>query len=210
WQTTIKVIMFLWHNMKEIDGFNYLSLRDLNQDSLENLFCSIRFHGMANTNPSCHQFTAALKTVVINKSALPPGSNGNCEEDTCSSLDDLCPSLKYVFDDHDIEVREDPQSAAFTEFKTLKLENTTCEDSQGFAYVAGYVLKSINVPDCEACQNRHLLITFKDMDSDQKLIYASDSVMKLVQNIHNNLYIFLEEHGFELQLERKFKLLFTF
>ncbi|KAF2887797.1 hypothetical protein ILUMI_18376 [Ignelater luminosus] len=96
WQITIKVIMFLWSSLKEIDGFNYLNLRGLNQDSLENLFCSVRFHGVANTDPSCHQFTAALKTVLINKLALPPGSNGNCEEDTCSSLNDLCSLLKYV------------------------------------------------------------------------------------------------------------------
>ncbi|KAF2888195.1 hypothetical protein ILUMI_17978 [Ignelater luminosus] len=60
WQTTIKLIMFLWNQIKDIDGFNYLGLRGLNQDSLENLFASVRLHGLANANPTCHQFAAAL------------------------------------------------------------------------------------------------------------------------------------------------------
>ncbi|CAH1366216.1 unnamed protein product [Tenebrio molitor] len=92
WQTTIRSIIFLWDTLKDGNGFDYLNLRSFNQDPLENLFSSIRQHGAANTNPTCHQFTAALKTVVVNSLASPKGVDRNCEDDNCAPLDDcsLC------------------------------------------------------------------------------------------------------------------------
>jgi hypothetical protein len=83
WQITIRAVMHLWQNLKGM-GLQYLSLRNLNQDPVENLFCQIRQHGICNTNPTCHQFVAALKTVVINnfRSPLSRGSD-------CKSLGDL-------------------------------------------------------------------------------------------------------------------------
>jgi hypothetical protein len=67
WEITIRAIMHLWQNLK---GLQYLSLRNLNQDPVENLFCQVRQHGVCNTNPTCHQFVAALKTVIINNFIL--------------------------------------------------------------------------------------------------------------------------------------------
>jgi hypothetical protein len=67
WEITIRAIMHLWQNLK---GLQYLSLRNLNQDPVENLFCQGRQHGVCNTNPTCHQFVAALKTVIINNFIL--------------------------------------------------------------------------------------------------------------------------------------------
>jgi sulfur transfer protein SufE len=67
WEITIRAIMHLWQNLK---GLQYLSLRNLNQDPVENLFSQVRQHGVCNTNPTCHQFVAALKTVIINNFIL--------------------------------------------------------------------------------------------------------------------------------------------
>lgn len=73
-------------------GFNFLSLRSLNQDPVENLFCLVRQHGITNTNPTCHQFIAALKTSVLNNFVLPI-NNGNCGNGDCQPLDNLCALL---------------------------------------------------------------------------------------------------------------------
>jgi hypothetical protein len=82
----LQMQIFLWDTLKDVDGFNYLNLRSFNQDPLENLFSSIRQHGAANTNSACHQFTAALKTVVVNSLPSLKGVDRNCEEDNCTPL----------------------------------------------------------------------------------------------------------------------------
>jgi hypothetical protein len=38
---------------------------------VENLFGQVRQHGVCNTHPTCHQFVAALKTVIINNFSSP-------------------------------------------------------------------------------------------------------------------------------------------
>ena len=67
-------------------GFHILCPRNFNQDSLENLFYCIRQRGIANTNPTCHQFIAALKTCVVNNVSLPASSKSNCQKDGDSLL----------------------------------------------------------------------------------------------------------------------------
>ncbi|RZC35330.1 hypothetical protein BDFB_000940, partial [Asbolus verrucosus] len=52
-------------SIKDVDGFDHLCLRGLNQNPLENLFSSIR--QIQPDVSSRHQFIAALKTVVVNK-----------------------------------------------------------------------------------------------------------------------------------------------
>jgi hypothetical protein len=218
WQTTIRSVIFLWNHFKDVDGFDYLNVRGLNQDPVENLFSSVRQHGAANTNPTCHQFTAALKTVVVNKLVSPTGVNGNCEADTCTPLDDLVGLMKYATHDDSKEVEKPlQQSEASIDFNTIELDNLPFEDTQGLAYVAGWVLKSIVVPDCGNCKsmlyseevtNRHVLVSFRESDSNRRLTYASDHVMSLVQNIHDCLYEFLNKNGFQRNLEDHFKNLF--
>ena len=60
WQLRIKSVIFLWNKLKQV-GFRFLNLK-----SLENLFCCIMQHVIGNTNPTCFQFVAALKTCVVN------------------------------------------------------------------------------------------------------------------------------------------------
>ncbi|KAJ8979109.1 hypothetical protein NQ317_014121 [Molorchus minor] len=93
WMNSIRAIMLLWRNLKA-KGLKFLSLRNLNQDPLENLFGQIRQHGICNTNPTCYQFVAALKTVVINNFGAPISRGNNCEEDYCKSLGDFSTFLQ--------------------------------------------------------------------------------------------------------------------
>ncbi|XP_063218623.1 uncharacterized protein LOC134528887 [Bacillus rossius redtenbacheri] len=65
WITSINAVINVWNVVSEA-GFSYLQLRALNQNPLENLFGSIRSYCGANTNPTCVQFAAALKTAIVN------------------------------------------------------------------------------------------------------------------------------------------------
>ncbi|KAF2886616.1 hypothetical protein ILUMI_19557 [Ignelater luminosus] len=129
------------------------SLKGLNQNSLENLFESVRLYGAANTNPTCHQFTAALKTVVVQQLVSPTNASN---------------------DDSQGVVKQLAESETLVDFNTSELDNLYFEDSQGLVYVASWVLKGINVPDCDNCLNmlyseevnkHHLLTSFRDIDN---------------------------------------------
>ena len=59
-------------------------MKNINQDSIENLFCQI-----ANSNPTCHQFLAVLKTVILNNFVAPVSKSANCENDNCDNLNNF-------------------------------------------------------------------------------------------------------------------------
>ena len=139
WQTTIKSIIFLWSRIKDIHGFDFLNLKGLNQDPLKNLFSSVRQHGAANTIPTCHQFTGALKTGVVNKLVSPTNVDGNCEVDACTPLDDLA-GLKVDADSQkflDVE-EEEPQSQISINFDTPELDNLPPEGAQAWAMLRAW------------------------------------------------------------------------
>ncbi|KAJ8913902.1 hypothetical protein NQ315_005699 [Exocentrus adspersus] len=149
WQTTVKAIMRLWANLKD-KGLQYLLLRNLNQDPLENLFGQIRQHGICNTNPTPHQFIAALKTVVVNNFAVPLSKSGNCEEDYCSSLGDFGAFLqKYTSAELDLDATENINNLN----EDLQFDSDFNEENQATSYVAGYILKKISISECETCHS---------------------------------------------------------
>ncbi|KAJ8915411.1 hypothetical protein NQ315_008300, partial [Exocentrus adspersus] len=78
WQTTIKSVISLWNQLKNIDSFTFLFLRNLNQDPVENLFGVIRQHGVCNNNPTS-----------------PNKLNSNCLDDSCTPLADIKTLLAY-------------------------------------------------------------------------------------------------------------------
>lgn len=86
----------------------------------------------------------------------------------------------------------------------LDFADISTENAQGVPYVAGYILRKIVIPDknCSICQNdlyssnpasHHLFTSFKEYKETPSLIYASDQVVTLLENIHNFLYVFLEK-----------------
>ncbi|KAJ8958785.1 hypothetical protein NQ317_005394 [Molorchus minor] len=145
WMNSIRAIMLLWRNLKAKE-LKFLSLRNLNQDPLENLFGQIRQHGICNTNPTCYQFVAALKTVVINNFGAPISRGNNCEEDYCKSLGDFSTFLQNY------SLAENAEGSAkdndINSDIDLDKESNFDDYNQATAYVAGYILKKINVPEC--------------------------------------------------------------
>ncbi|KAJ8910305.1 hypothetical protein NQ315_003783 [Exocentrus adspersus] len=167
WQLTIRSVIYIWNNLRQ-KGLRYLSLRSLNQDPLENLFGQIRQHGISNSNPTCHQFVAALKTVVVNNLTVPLSKNQNCEDDNCTPLGDFC---SFLLQQSAIDSNSSgSDDCDLTDLQCYSVEDN---DNQGTTYVAGYILSKIKVPDCEICrrhlyspdvQQNHLFVTFKEYD----------------------------------------------
>ncbi|XP_063622936.1 uncharacterized protein LOC134795013 [Cydia splendana] len=89
--TTISSLQDIWKYV-ESKNFKYLNLRQCNQDSLENLFGIIRQHSPTNNNPTCHHFTAALKSAILTRLSTPTSRGSNCEKD----------ENEILFDFHDI------------------------------------------------------------------------------------------------------------
>lgn len=85
------------------------------------------------------------------------------------------------------------------------------------AYVAGYILKKIAIPqDYETCQRsllsksteKHIFLSFKEHDDINRLIYPSENVMQFIKNIHECLYKFLDENRHTSRLADRFKAYF--
>lgn len=89
--TTLSSLQDIWSYVKR-NNFKYLNLRQLNQDSLENLFGLIRQHSPTNRNPTCHHFESALKSSIITRLSSCVSRGSNCEDD----------SSEILFDFHDI------------------------------------------------------------------------------------------------------------
>jgi hypothetical protein len=84
WQITIRAMLAIWRKLKSV-GYEYLCTRR----SCKNLFCCIRQHGIANTNPTYYQFISALKTCVVNNLEKSIHVSSNCENDSDKLLNNL-------------------------------------------------------------------------------------------------------------------------
>lgn len=88
WMVTLKSLQQIWKFLSEEKGFDSLKPRNLNQDSIENLFGSIRGGLGFNQNPTTIQFIGSLKTQILN-GLINLGSGGNCEADEGVLLSNL-------------------------------------------------------------------------------------------------------------------------
>ncbi|XP_044757466.1 uncharacterized protein LOC123315702 isoform X2 [Coccinella septempunctata] len=213
WQTTIRSVMALWQNLRA-EGLLFLNLRNLNQDPIENLFGQIRQHGCSNTNPTCSQFVAALKTVIVNNLSTPVSKTYNCEDDFCEALGNFGDFIKKftrneVAGEDDIDLSSNIITDDADDDDEL---DNFAEQNYATSNVAGYILKKLKL-DCPECRanlfsepslNVHLFVSFKEYDEKQRLNYASERLIQFLDDIHSKLYKFLDQHGFCNNLENKF------
>lgn len=85
---TITSLQDIWSYVQH-KNFKYLNLRQLNQDSLENLFGLIRQHSPTNRNPTCHHFESGLKSSILTRLSTPSSRGSNCESDDNEILFDF-------------------------------------------------------------------------------------------------------------------------
>ncbi|XP_063244533.1 uncharacterized protein LOC134544224 isoform X2 [Bacillus rossius redtenbacheri] len=196
WITSMNAAVHVWRVLSEA-GFRFLQLRNLNQDALENLFGAIRSYCGSNYNPTIYQFSAALKTAVINSLAFK-GYSGNCQADHATVLSDLHtflfglePSDKNA-SSGDVVVKPCYDSYVNA---VADIENAVqCGDISVLpdAYVAGYIVRKVlKKVVCEECSRLlvgseedfcNTAICFKEFsDTTSRLTYPSQCTVKLVR-----------------------------
>lgn len=190
WVRTLRNIRSLWLDLKE-KGFKFLSVRNLNQDPLENKFGGIRSYGFRDNTPTCTHFMSAYKALLLNSLVSSQSVGGNCEEDDCSLIDnlrefvttpELSEELSSPYRDLDdiqpVEVDEsiDPEQPQYGYAGTLALN-----------YTAGYVLYKVGV-NCEVCiclqhalhnNESHALIRSREYDARRRLSYPSEAFTEI-------------------------------
>ncbi|KAJ3640332.1 hypothetical protein Zmor_003639 [Zophobas morio] len=215
WQVSIRSAIAVWNNL-HLAGFQYLCPRVLNQDPVENLFCCIRQHGVTNTNPTCHQFVAALKACIVNNLVTPKYVSANCEDDGESVLSNLHALLEGSRSEDDVSNFSDVSDYDNTFKFAISNEEISEKERAALKYVSGLILKKINLPDCASCKSfffsssdqrnpSDLLIIFKENDNQERLTYSSDNFAGVVHDTHQLLTAFLQSHSDETHLEDKFK-----
>lgn len=175
--TTLKSLRDIWEYLTKESDFKFLNLRQLNQDSLENLFGVIRQHSPTNRHPTCSSFMAALKTAVISGMTAPHSRSSNCEKDSQVLLTDFQELVfgKTVKENQLItpeenvarveaqKIQEPEESEVWPvlslpeddiEFFEMESQLTELAD-QPIVYVSGYIasvlLKKQNCLSCKNC-----------------------------------------------------------
>lgn len=66
--------------------FTSFATREFNQDPLENFFCQIRQHGGRNVNPTCSNFSAYYRSLLIHSCTQYISYKSNCEQNNLENL----------------------------------------------------------------------------------------------------------------------------
>ena len=166
---------------------------------------------MFNTNPTCKQFTAALKTSVLN-GLTAPITGGNVEADYCQSISNLSTLISQSPKDN-FNLNNDLDDCDLEEEKGFDFNKI--DNNFGTAYTAGYLISKITVPECSKCNDQifaseiekeHLFVQFKEYDNKSRLKYANQNLINMSDQIFKLVESFLDTHGHEYHLEDKIKL----
>ncbi|KAE8751019.1 hypothetical protein FOCC_FOCC002104, partial [Frankliniella occidentalis] len=79
----------LWNHLHKNFGFDALNLRCLNQDPIENFFAVIRSTNGSNRSPTVQQFSASMKTAIINNLSSAFLRGKNCQDEYAELLSDF-------------------------------------------------------------------------------------------------------------------------
>lgn len=147
WIQTIKGIEYISKKLLT-NGFNFICLRNFNQDPLENFFGSIRSHGIRNINPTCAAF---ISSFTANQSV-----GANCESDDCEGvLDSLKQFLLLNFENkHEIEETHSINIFNVQNIPRNKIIiHPTNIQKRSRSFVTGLILKKIKklTNNCKIC-----------------------------------------------------------
>lgn len=133
------------------ENFKFLHLRNINEDSLECLFGSIRSHGVRNNMPNCYHFLSSFKTLLINNFTSLK-LIGNCElDENTETLDNLKQFLTPSASEPNINV---PININFNAYDiNISLVNSSIGEMT-IGYVAGYIIRKIIglTENCKFCK----------------------------------------------------------
>lgn len=209
WQTTVESIFYLWNHLKDQGYFPYLSLRRFNLEPIERLLEGIAQYGDQNQNLTAYQFVAALKSEVL------LGVEDPYTDDNSYNLTSLLPFVEDLFNG---------DSGSWESTRETHFDDLNCNIfyTLGFheeaACLSGYLLQKMDIPNCELCRS-HLLaewvvnnteiLSLKECGDDSTYpLFASDSVVRIVDKILYQLYRFLRGQSSQERLEDRFKILY--
>lgn len=194
----IETFKEMWIYLQKYNGVRNLLTRNFNQDPLENFFCKIRNVGVRNINPTCHQFTSAFKTLIINNFSSPHSVSANCENDNNKLLQSVSSIL--------VVTETNPNPTSHYELEPIidilynNIEETLHNEAK--MYVTGYVLKQCKskiFKTCKTCISN--LITNKDENSyiferdytKKSLFYPSQAFCSLLNEIYRVITLCLQK-----------------
>eukprot|EP00102_Acyrthosiphon_pisum_P020645 XP_016657855.1 PREDICTED: uncharacterized protein LOC107883042 [Acyrthosiphon pisum] len=137
---TLESFKYLWLKLKS-EGLKFLILRNINQDSLECFFGSIRSHGSRNNMPNCYHFSTSFKTLLLNNfSSLK--SLGNCEvDDSVGALDIL---KQFLSGQNEIIGNDVSLNLGLNSFNVEFVKpNKSTVGEMTIGYVAGYIIRTL-------------------------------------------------------------------
>lgn len=216
WLTTITGIRLLWRKLSQLPApvgktITYIVPRSINQDALENAFCSIRSYCGSNSNPNVVQFVSALKTCIINGLVNQDVKlRANCEQDNSVILSNLKAFLlSEPSDDYESVICNEPvrEGVAGQSFEEPSHELSLPNDWTSTAYVSGFIARRLlRNSTCNGCKEA-LLDTSQDnanwctgfffkeySDNTNRLTYPSENFIKSVGHSATILENQLELH----------------
>jgi len=197
WIMDIGAVQHVWRMLKSA-GFDYLEIRSLNQDPLENTFGVIHLHCGSNNNPTVGQFVDALKTSIINGLAYTGLSNANCEGVDTERLDNLHSLLKESSasrpnpsTSHGRLTLHDGLSGSRIAEQVQREVNDVDMDlfsvTNVSSFVARHVRRAVRCDDCKTCLKSSVMLStnaflyLKEYKEDeQSLTYSSERLVETV------------------------------
>ncbi|XP_063221714.1 transposable element P transposase isoform X2 [Bacillus rossius redtenbacheri] len=168
WIVTLKGLKYLWEKLRNV-GFKFLANRNFNQDPLENLFGTIRSHGIRNVNPTCSNFKTSLKSILLNNFVSIHSVNANCEEDDSVGALNSLKNLLCAHQEETTEARSESPSQEHSIFDDKISKECTpishlCNSTN--VYVSGYIARTVlkKIKGCKTC--REILCTDTSSPND--------------------------------------------
>ena len=82
---TLQGFQLLWEKLEGM-GFETFATRNVNQDPLENFFDNVKSHDFRSNKPTCYQFEAIFKSLLITSLTSKHSPGYNCEDDSGAFL----------------------------------------------------------------------------------------------------------------------------
>jgi len=146
--------------LKTKGHLHFLITYKLSQDHLETFFSAIRCKGGYNNNPTCRQFQAAYKRLLVHN-AIVGSVNGNCSIlDSTNTLSVI--KKKHYREDifQNIESLPENKIVDHDYFGNINNINGYVEDVS--VYIAGFIaMKILKKTSCEYCKT-FLIMTKHD------------------------------------------------
>ena len=120
---TLQGFELLWAKLEGM-GFDNFATRTINQDPIENFFGNVRSHDFRSNKPTCYQFEAIYKSLLITNLTSKHSPGYNCEDDSGAFLlpqyNTLLSGTGYLPDEEDDEETNEVQDKEAVPLKSIE------------------------------------------------------------------------------------------